>query len=246
MSISTLQQYEVLSESGHSDIYSSDIAMRNELPSSQPEYNNLLDSKAPQMSEPDSLVISSSEMKSKPIHIPVTPNLPPRPVLLPKKYASDSIQNNHEATQRLNTAPSKSCTRSRCISPSPSIVSTSSLCSQKSNSLQRCKYTPKSTTQTLRRPHVLHRRCSLNMAQLEQLSNTGSPTDIVVVYSKVCQVSADWARYFKALYESASYGKLCNKSPSSKSGVSIKVILQEVEEFSSKVYQLNSSTNNER
>ena len=246
MSISTLQQYEVLSESGLSDLGSSDNAIRNKLPSNQPEYKNVLNSEAPQMSEPDSLIISPSEMKSKPIHIPVTPDLPPRPVLLPKKYALDGVQNNHEATKRSNTAPSKSCTRSRCISPSPSITSTSSLCSQKSNSLQRCKYTPKSNAQTLRRPHVLHRRCSLNMAQLEQLSNTGSPTDIVVVYSKVCQVSADWARYFKALYESASYGTLSYKTPSSKSGVSIKVILQEVEEFSSKVYQLNSSTNNER
>ena len=227
MSISTLQQYEVLSESGLSDLYSSDITIRNELPSNQPEYKNLLDSEAPQMSEPDSLFISRSEIKSKPIHIPVTPDLPPRPVLLPKKYAIDSMQNNHEATKRSNTTPLKSCTRSRCISPSPSIVSTSSLSSQKSNSLQRCKYTPKSIAQTLRRPHVLHRRCSLNMAQLEQLSNTGSPTDIVVVYSKVCQVSADWARYFKALYESASYGTLSNKTPSSKSGVSIKVILQD-------------------
>ena len=69
MSISTLQQYEVLSESGLSDLYSSDITIRNELPSNLPEYKNLLDSEAPQMSEPDSLIISPSEINSKPIHI---------------------------------------------------------------------------------------------------------------------------------------------------------------------------------
>ena len=84
------------------------------------------------------------------------------------------------------------------------------------------------------------------MSQLEKLSNIGPPTDIVIVYSKLCQVSADWARYFKALYESACYGRLNNSISPSKSGSSIKVKLQDVEEFSSKVYQLNSSGDNER
>ena len=84
------------------------------------------------------------------------------------------------------------------------------------------------------------------MAQLEKLSSMGPSTDIVIVYSKLCQVSADWARYFKALYESASYEPQIDDISNIKAGVSIKVKLQEVEEFSSRVYQLNSSTDSER
>lgn len=247
MSISSIQESDEFSKSELAKLHSTEILLRSKSTPSQPVYQNLISEENPSNSEFCAILRDPTKLKSKPILIPVTPDLPPRPVLQPKKPVKCVSQNGLDTTKGMMSTPIKSCTKARCISPSPSIISSSSTCSQQSRSLQRCKHTPKSNNaMTLRRPHVLHRRCSLNMAQLEKLSSMGPSTDIVIVYSKLCQVSADWAHYFKALYESANSVSQIYDISSSKSGTSIKVKLQEVEEFSSKVYQLNSSSSSER
>ena len=257
MSISSLQDGKEFSKSELAEIHSTETLLRSKSTSTQPVYQNLNSDENSTNSEFDAIIHDPTKLKSKSILIPVTPDLPPRPVLQPKKQIKCISQTGLDTTKNMISTPNKSCTKARCISPSPSIISSSSTCSQQSRSLQRCKHTPKSNNAlTLRRPHVLHRKCSLNMTQLEKLSSMGPSTDIVIVYSKLCQVSADWARYFKALYESASYEPQTEppsfEPPSYddisniKAGVSIKVKLQEVEEFSSRVYQLNSSTESER
>ena len=169
MSVSSLQQNELFSLTSSTVGTSTEINMRNKLLSGQPEYQNLCNDRNTNESENCPITMDRTKMKSKSIHIPVTPDLPPRPVLQPKNSVKSNIQNGQDLTKGLMNTPIKSCSRNRCISPSPSIISSSSISSQNSHSLQRCKYTPKSTAHTLRRPHVLHRKCSLNMSQLEKL-----------------------------------------------------------------------------
>ena len=108
---------------------------------------------------------------------------------------------------------------------------------------------------TLERPHVLHRSCALNPIQLEKLANSGSLIDIVIVYSKECRVSGDWARYFKSMFAGASYTSAhlpyynCQtKDLANDDGknTSVKVQLQEIEAYSTKVYQMNTSLDYDR
>ena len=160
------------------------------------------------------------------------PNLPPRPVPLARKISKCSNQRPCE--------PLKSVNGGRCISPS-------------SNQNKQVAQTTNGVF-TLKRHHVLHRSCSLNSTNLEALERNGPPVDIVIVYSKECRVSTDWARYFKSLFDNASYSSSYLSSmlssrisdiscDSSSSTSSIpKVELQDIEAFSNKIYKINSSS----
>ena len=190
--------------------------------------------------------------------VPGTRSLPPRPVPQATKPSKCNSQSSCDTL--------KSGNGRRHTSPNSSVISILSSGCRQSPTSQHGKQLNQicSNNSTLKRPHVLHRTCALNSIQLEKLANNGPLIDVVIVYSKECRVSADWARYFRSLFEGASYGNVhlasssngrtrdtvCgNRNSSDVNNLQvapIKVQLQEIEAFSTKVYQMNSSVDHER
>jgi hypothetical protein len=213
------------------------------------EYENLQNEENGRKTDICPINVESSNLNKTPFQNHITRSLPPRPVPQPRKTSNSIIQSSPGSTKVAVITPMRHSNGGRCNSPSPSIISNSSACSQQSHTFQRCKHLHRvgNDTSTLKRPHVLHRKCALNITQLEKLSNDGPVIDIVIVYSKMCQVSADWARYFKTMFESASYGSHHMAYTLKDTGNnSVKVQLQEIEEFSDKVSQMNSPSNRNR
>jgi len=213
------------------------------------EYENLQNEENYRKTDIGENNVESSNVNKNVSQIHITRNLPPRPVPQPRKTSKSAIQSSPESTKVAVITPMRYSNGARCNSPSPSILSNSSACSQQSHTFKRCKHSHRvgNDTATLKRPHVLHRKCALNITQLEKLANNGPVLDIVIVYSKTCPVSADWAHYFKTMFESASYGSSHMAYTVKDIGNnSVKVQLQEIEEFSDKVSQMNSPSNRNR
>ena len=216
---------------------------------SLPEYQNLINIETSLNTEHLPVIVQPSNNKSNSL-VHCTRSLPPRPVPLPRKSPKCKTPGLCDNMKFANGG--------RCISPSPSVISNVSNCSQQSSMLLRKRHSSRASSiiSTLRRPHVSHRKCSLNSIQLEKLSSDGPQVDIAIIYSKKCQVSADWARYFDSMFKGAHYGltQLPTKNDSyartttcdNVNNQFVRVQLQEIEEFSSKVYEMNSSTSRER
>ena len=215
-----------------------------------PEYQNLLLNASNSTTTSSHTAIQCPSMTRNPF----ARGLPPLPLIQPRK-----CKDNNKA----HCEPQLPAKVKRVYS-SQSGISNVANCPPQSLSLMRSKQSPREVNNTLtsRRPHVLHKKCSMSSSELEKLSSNGTFDDIVIVYSKKCQVSEDWAKYMKSMFIAARCSALqikssnngCNKDKEMEwvneadknSCQLLTVTLQEIEEFSTKACAMRSSINQQR